>query len=115
MADYEQIMDFLNTNRLTISKDPINNLDRKIELINFSWMPKKEISLRWKVWYYDAEGKELDNVRMRPYSRQLSTGRPNDPTQEYNYFIQIANGAQNIFSLIIDTALLRDSQQKFDI
>ena len=114
MATQQQITDFLATNKVAISNDPLTGLQRKVNLESFIWKPKQNIMLQCSVEYYE-DGILVETLRLKPYERILSTGGLDDEIGEYNYFVNVANGDINIFSLIYDTILLRDSQLKFDI
>lgn len=114
---------------IIISDCPITKYGR-IARVVLEWNPMtKEVKLNCWVCY-TQNSERINLKRFAPYSVQLkatmdtfvnpSTGEIVDPLEpnaipEYIFFVAMANNNINIFQVILNTVLIRDSQGRFNL
>lgn len=114
MTREEKINQMIETGKISISNDPlVPSFGREATLNYFGWYPEgKAIKLDFNVKY---TGEDVPS-RLSSYSVTLIADmKPlEDDTNEYDLFVNIAKNPIEIFGLIYDTIMLRDSQGKFN-
>jgi len=106
---------FITTGEIIISNDPVSGFKRKAILSRgFSWLPTfKQIILDYEIQYY-----ETSELRYPNYFKKLIADNDTliDGTNlpEYQYFMNLVSVQNNIFEVIYNITMLRDSQGKFN-
>jgi len=114
MTREQAITQMIETGKISISNDPlVPSFGREATLKFFGWHPiEKAIKVDFTVAYTGG------NVpsRLGSYSVTLIADmKPlEDGKNEYEQFVNIAKNEIEIFGLIYDTIMLRDSQGKFN-
>ena len=107
---------FIATGEIVISNDPTSGFARKAILSQgFHWFPTaKQIILNYEVNYY-----EVNEMRFPNYFKGLvadnNTIMEGTDIPEYQYFVELADNPVNIFKIMYNITMLRDSQGKFNI
>ena len=114
MTREQAITQMIETAKVSISNDPlVPSFGREATLNYFGWHPvEKAIKLDFNVKY---TGENVPS-RLSSYSVTLIADmKPlEDETNEYEQFVNLAKNPIEIFGLIYDTIMLRDSQGKFN-
>lgn len=114
---------------IVISDCPITKYGRIARVVQ-TWNPmEKQVTL--DCWIcYTQDGERINSKRFAPYTVQLKATMDTfvDPRtgqiveqgtegsmSEYDFFVAMANNNINIFQVILNTVLLRDSQGRFNL
>jgi hypothetical protein len=114
MTREEKILQMIETGKISISNDPlVPSFEREATLKFFGWHPiEKAIKLDFTVKYV---GEGVPSWLSTKSVTLIADTEPlPDGTNEYEQFVNIAKNEIEIFGLIYDTIMLRDSQGKFN-
>jgi hypothetical protein len=116
---------------IVISNDPVTNLERKIFLKEFSWLPLQDfIKTTFEVRYFvngqDATSPRLpsyektlyasDNENVNPLTGQLVNPEFQGGVGEYTFFLAYAQNPIELYELIYARAINADqARNAFDI
>jgi hypothetical protein len=114
---------------IVISDCPVTNYGRIARVVQ-EWNPMtKEVKLNCWVCYMQ-NGERINSKRFTPYNVILKATKDTfvnantgefvdssvaDAIPEYDFFVAMANNNINIFQVILNTVLLRDSQGRFNL
>jgi hypothetical protein len=114
MTREQAITQMIETAKISISNDPtVPGFAREATLNYFGWHPvEKAIKLDFTVKYV---GEGVPSWLSTKSVTLIADMKPlEDDTNEYEQFVNLAKNEIEIFGLIYDTIMLRDSQGKFN-
>lgn len=108
---------------IKITNDPILNLVRKAEIVQFTWnMESKNFTLHVRIRFYEAdEISEIQNQRIQPYNvilsayNEIATAEVSPEVGDYDNFINLYfNNSIVLYDIFVGIILQRDAEGRFD-